>query len=69
MKCFHVVLMLGGLLLAGCSSHDQAADTTASEPNPSAAAVADQPLDLCQLMPVADEAANLQANGAATVTL
>lgn len=65
MKRFQMVL-LGGLLLAGCSSHDQATDTTAS--TPPAPAAADQPLDLCQLMPVADVAAILQANGADTVT-
>ncbi|MGN6282387.1 hypothetical protein [Frateuria sp.] len=65
MRRFQMVL-LGGLLLAGCSSHDQATDTTAS--TSSAPAMADQPLDLCQLMPVADVAAILQANGADTVT-
>src|SRR5690242_15982993 len=68
MKRFPVALVLGGLLLAGCSSHDQAADTAAGTSTPTAPAVADQPLDLCQLMPVADVAATLQANGADTVT-
>ena len=68
MKRFPVALVLGGLLLAGCSSHDQAADTAAGTSTPTAPAVADQPLDLCQLMPVADVAAILQANGADTVT-
>jgi len=68
MKHFHAVV-LGGLLLAGCSSHDQATDTTASTPAPSdAAAAADKPLDLCQLMPVADVAGILQSHGADTVT-
>ncbi|MBP1473263.1 DUF3558 family protein [Frateuria sp. MAH-13] len=67
MKRLQMVL-LGGLLLAGCSSHDQSTDTTASTSTPSAPAMADQPLDLCQLMPVADVAAILQANGADTVT-
>lgn len=66
MKRFHVIL-LGSLLLAGCSSHDQGVDTAASTPTPSASAVGDQPLDLCQLMPVADVASILQANGADTV--
>jgi hypothetical protein len=68
MKRFHIALVLGGLLLAGCSSHDQAADSTAGTSTPSAPAAEDQPLDLCQLMPVGDVAAILQANGADTVT-
>jgi hypothetical protein len=68
MKRFHVALVLGGLLLAGCSSHDQAADTSAGAPTAAAPAAADQPLELCSLMPVADVAGILQANGADTVT-
>ena len=66
MKRIHVVLVLLGGLLAGCSSHDQAPDKAADTQAP--AAVADQPLDLCRLMPVADVAGILQANGADTVT-
>lgn len=67
MKRLHVAL-LGSLLLAGCSSHDQAADTGAGTSAPAAPAVVDRPLDLCRLMPVADVAATLQAHGADTVT-
>ncbi|HET6804391.1 MAG TPA: hypothetical protein VFH59_02985 [Frateuria sp.] len=67
MRHFQVALVLGGLLLAGCSSHDPA-DATAGAPGPDTPAVADQPLALCQLMPVADVAGILEANGADTVT-
>ncbi|MEI7037865.1 hypothetical protein [Fulvimonas yonginensis] len=67
MKRIHT-LALAGLLLAGCSSQDQtgAGPTAPQAATPSASA--DTPLDLCQLMPVADVAALLQANGADTVT-
>jgi hypothetical protein len=68
MKRFPMAVALGGLLLAGCSSHDRATDTAASTPTPSAPAVADQPLDLCKLMPVAEVARIRQATGADTVT-
>lgn len=65
MRRIHVALVLGGLLLAGCSSRDPADGATASTQAP---ASADKPLDLCRLMPVADVASTLQANGADTVT-
>ncbi|SEJ01982.1 hypothetical protein [Frateuria terrea] len=68
MKRIHVALVLGGLLLAGCSSHAPADGATASAQAAAQASPADQPLDLCRLMPVADVASTLQANGADTVT-
>lgn len=61
-------VLVAGLLLAGCSSGSHEVD---SAPQPSAAAVSSasaQPLDLCQLMPVGEVAALLQANGADTVS-
>lgn len=65
MKPIRGVLMLGGLLLAGCSSGDHGGSHHAAQV---AAAAPDQPLDLCRLMPVGDVAGILQANGADTVT-
>lgn len=65
MKPVHVVLLSGGLLLAGCSSGDHAGGPASAQ---SPAAAPDQPLDLCRLMPVGDVAGILQANGADTVT-
>jgi hypothetical protein len=65
MKSVHGVLVLGGLLLAGCSSGDHGSGHPAAQ---AAAAAPDQPLDLCRLMPVGDVAGILQANGADTVT-
>jgi hypothetical protein len=66
MKRIHGVLLMLGGLLGGCSSHDQASDRVAG--TQAAIAAADRLLDLCQLMPVADVAGTLQANGADTVT-
>ena len=62
------VAILAGLLLAGCSSQDHPDTGPASPQAASVSTAAEQPLDLCQLMPVADVAAILQANGADTVT-
>lgn len=61
-----VCMALAGLLLAGCSSGDRQA--TGNGAPPAASAAPEQPLDLCRLMPLADVAALLQANGADTVT-
>jgi hypothetical protein len=66
MKRIRVVLLMLGGLLAGCSSHDQASGRVAG--TQAADAVADRPLDLCRLMPVADVAGILQAHGADTVS-
>lgn len=68
MKPIHLMLVLGGLLLAGCSPKDHGHDHPAGTQASVAPAAADQPLDLCRLMPVADVAGILQANGAETVT-
>lgn len=67
MKRIDLALWLGALLLAGCSSHDQEGDR-AGEQAAAVSAAADRPLELCQLMPLADVAATLQASGADTVT-
>ncbi|HEV2621881.1 MAG TPA: hypothetical protein VGU65_07325 [Frateuria sp.] len=64
MRSVHVVLV-AGILLAGCSPADPGDGHPAAH---AAAAVPDRPLDLCQLMPLADVAGVLQANGADTVT-
>lgn len=67
MKRINLALWLGALLLAGCSSHDHEG-ARASEQAADVSAAAASPLDLCQLMPLADVAATLQASGADTVT-
>lgn len=62
-------LLVAGAMLQGCSSGSH--DANGAPPSASVAAASAapaRPLDLCQLMPVGETAAILQANGADTVT-
>jgi hypothetical protein len=61
------VLVLGGVLLSGCSGRGHEGDKGTDTRTPAVAALPAQPLDLCQLMPVADVAGILQAHDADTV--
>lgn len=62
------VLLVAGLVQAGCSSRDQAHTPVSAGSAAQAPAAPTTPADLCRLMPVGEVAATLQANGADTVT-